>query len=138
MAIQHYYGDIVRQFFVVLAIMIAICIPLGGNLQLGVFFGIPAVITLILLAGLTNPQGSTVMVADAIASGTGLFLAESVAISAFANQAYIPFAILECTSVLFLIPLYYSIKTVRAMFMHKIGRMDYGNEFEEANVKDLQ
>lgn len=130
-SISHYYGDTVRQFFVGIAVLIGICMPFSGNLQLAAAYAVPAVVVLIVLAGLTNPHGGIILTADAIASVVGFLMAELVAIAAYNNGAYIPLAILECISVLFLVTSYYSIKTVRAMMMHKIGHPERRDEFDE-------
>lgn len=131
MPISHYYGDAVRQFFFGLAALITVCIPFSGNLQLGLIVGIPSIVILVVLAGFTNPRGIVVMVANSIVAAVGVFLVEGIAIVTYGNGNYIPFALLECMSVLFIVALYFSVKTVRAMLAHQVGHNDQWHDFED-------
>jgi len=134
-SIEHYYGDIIRQFFVGIAILVGISIPFSGNVQLAALFAVPAVVVLIVLAGLTNPHGNVVLVADAVASIAGFVLTEIIAVAAYNAGALIALAILEFVAVLFLATSYYSIKTVRALAMNKIGQTDRSSEFSETESR---
>jgi hypothetical protein len=130
-SIEHYYGDVIRQFFVGIAILIGVCIPFSDNIRLGVAIGVPVVVVLVLLAGLTNPHGNFIMVCDAAASVVGFFLAEMMAIGAYNAGSLVALAILEFIAILFLATSYFSIKTVRAMALHKIGKKNAAGEFYE-------
>ncbi|HTR18666.1 MAG TPA: hypothetical protein VMH91_01635 [Candidatus Paceibacterota bacterium] len=127
-SLRHYYGDVVRILFVILALMIAISTPFGGDVPFGLAVGVPTVLVLIILAGLTNPRGKLILMADAAVSIIGVILGEWFAIETFTQQAYISFAVLELICVLFLISLYFSMKTVRAMESHMVGRAEPPDE----------
>lgn len=128
--VQHYYGDIVRVLFVAVAIMTGVAVPFIGNVLAGAYVGAPAIVALLVLAGLTNPLGRTVLVLDAIVSGFGVILTQLVAIAAFSNGLFPLFAFLEFMSFLLMVALYFSVKTVRAMMAHKIGRPDRTDDFD--------
>ena len=133
--LEHYYGDIVRMLFVGIAVVIGLCIPFLADRHLGVVIGVPFVVVLILLAGLTNPRGRIVLLADLIVSIIGIFFSEVTAISAYDVQAWGWLAILEFVAMLFFVTAYFSVKTVRAMAMRKIGRHDSPAEFEDSALK---
>src|SRR5690348_7517334 len=112
--IAHYYGDFVRQLFIFSAILLAVAIPIGGDLlPFGLFFQIATVIVLVVLAGLTAPKSETVLLMDALVAGLGLLLVEGMAISNYQSQSFLVFLTREAVAVMLLFALYYSIKTIR-------------------------
>ena len=133
-SIKHYYGDTVRLFFGGIAAVILLCLPFSGVMQLSVFVGIPVIAILVLLAGLTHPHGRFIMIADVIASIGGLLMAEVIALAAYRAEAWVPLAILEFIGLLFLAASYFSLKTMRAMMMHKIGHIETGNDFADSET----
>lgn len=122
-----------RILFVALAIMIGIAIPFSGELRMGALIGAPCIVLLLILAGLTNPHGKIVLVLNALASGAGVVLTQLIAVAAYGNEMYPFFAFMEAVSVLLMVALYLSIKNVRAMAAHKIGKIDGVGEFDEDN-----
>jgi hypothetical protein len=129
-SIEHYYGDVVRQLFVVIAVLIGLGIPLSGAVQSGLAFGAPAIVVLVILAGLTTPHGRLISIADAVASACGVLAGEVYAVNAYGQEAYVLFALTEFICFLFLVSLYFSVKTVRAQYSHMIGRRGHSDEFE--------
>lgn len=129
--VRHYYGDVARLLFILVAILIGISIPLGDNFSAGVASGAPLIVLLVVLAGLTNPHGKIVLVLDAIVSLLGVMVAQTIALSYYANDNMTLFGIFEIMSLLLLIALYFSVKTVRAMMTNKIGHGSGVGEFDE-------
>ncbi len=131
-AVEHYYGDHVRAFFVGTAVLVAVAMPIYGNLlPLSNLFGILFVIILVLLAGLTNPHGPTVLVADTCIAAIGILIFEATAISLYASATLPLFVCREAATLLLLFAFYFSVKTLRAMALGKIGTVDRPWEFEE-------
>ncbi|MHB1086293.1 MAG: hypothetical protein ACYCZ0_00925 [Minisyncoccota bacterium] len=131
--LNHYYGDAVRMLFVAVAIMTGIAIPFSGELRMGALIGAPSIVVLLILAGLTNPHGKVVLALNALVAGVGVVFTQLIALAAFGASGYPFFAFMECMSVLLMTALYLSIKNVRAMAAHKIGKVDGAGEFEETN-----
>ena len=121
-SLKHYYGNITRQLFVGLAILIAICTPFSGDVPFGLGFGVPSVLILVILAGLTSPRGKLVLAADVAVAIIGVIVSEWLALLTYSQGNYVPFAVLEFISAVFLVSLYFSIKTMRASESNMIGR----------------
>lgn len=132
--LRHYYGDVVRTIFVAVAIMVGVIVPFSSDLTTGVIVGAPAIVLLLVLAGLTSPHGRVVLALNAIAAGLGVVLTQAIALGAYARELYPLFAFLEFMSVLLMIALYFSVKTVRASVSHKIGKVDGLGEFDDNNL----
>ena len=130
--IPHYYGDYVRALFVGAAVLSAVSIPLFGDLlPFGTFAQVGCTLLLVLLAGLTNPHSRMLMVYDVIISGVGVFLLESAAISFYPVDTTQLFAAREVAALALLFAFYFSIKTLRAMTLGKVGKMERPWEFED-------
>src|SRR3989344_2815957 len=137
--IHHYHGDIVRELFLITAVISFIAIPLWGDLlPLGTTVEVLSGILLVLLAGLTNPHGRWVLVCDAVVAGVGILLLETVAITFYFSDSFALFFFREVGAILLLFAFYYSVKTVRAMSLGKVGRKETPSEFgspESSNTK---
>lgn len=129
--LRHYYGDVVRVFFVAVAILTGLSIPFSGDIAAAVLSGVPAIVVLLVLAGLTNPHGKIVLILNVLASAAGLIFTQLIALSSYAGENYIFFALFEFMSVLLMAALYFSVKNVRAMVTNKIGRVEGVGEFDE-------
>lgn len=132
--VAHYYGDIVRALFVAAAIMAGVAIPFSGELTTGAIIGAPAIVILLVLAGLTNPHGKTIVTLDAVVSAAGVVFTQLLALSAYSQEYFPLFAFLEAISIVFMAALYFSVKTLRAMAAHKVGKADDAREFDDTNI----
>ncbi len=133
--IPHYYGDYVRALFVGSAVLFAIAIPVFGNLiPLGTFVQVASSLVLIILAGLTNPHSRMLLLYDAVVAAIGILLLESTVITYYAQDGVPLFVIRESAAVALMFALYFSIKTLRAMSLGKLGKKDRPWEFED--IKD--
>lgn len=118
-SLRHYYGDTVRSLFLIAAIIIFLMVPFGGSSEpkLAILL-IASSIILTLFAGLTNPKTKAVAVIDSVISALGCFIFESLAISAYRASSLMTdtaFFVLQVLAIIFLLALYFSIKTVRGM-----------------------
>lgn len=133
--IPHYYGDRVRELFVLSAVVSFVAMPLWGDLlPYGTLTQVAAGLLLVLLAGLTNPHSKSVLMTDAVVSGISVLLLETTAISMHAAQSSELFLAREATTVLLLVAFYFSVKTLRAMTLGKIGKPERPGEFNRPNT----
>lgn len=113
----HYYGDIVRACFVASGFVLLIAILLDKQLlQIYLAIGVIGVLLLIVLAGLTSPRKEWVLFTEAIVAGIGFLLFEYVAVAAYLHAGTMVdtvFILRQTLSILFLITLYYSVKSIR-------------------------
>ena len=130
--IPHYYGDAVRQIFVVTGAAMLVTAPfLINRAPVLLPFEIGGAIALVCLAALTNPKKTWVLLADVLAAGVGLVVFEALAIAAYASGNWLAFTMLEALTLAFLFALYFSLKTVRSMFLGQIGHRGTYGEFTE-------
>lgn len=129
-SIPHYYGDYVRQIFVVTGAAMLIMAPfLVSRAPALLPFEIGGAIALVVLAALTNPKKVWVLMADTLAAGVGIIVFESLAIAAYASGNWLAFIALEVVTLAFLFALYFSLKTVRTMMFGQIGKSSTFGEF---------
>lgn len=131
--IPHYYGDYVRQIFVVTGAAMLLLAPLLVNRAPGILpFQIGGAIVLVVLAALTNPKKLWVLMADSLAAGIGVVVFESLAIAAYAAGSWFYFIALEIVTIAFLFALYFSLKTVRTMMLGMVGKRSTFGEFADS------
>lgn len=130
--IPHYYGDSVRQIFVVVGAAMLLLAPFLINRAPALLpFEIGGAIALVCLAALTNPRKVWVLMADSLAAGIGVIVFESLAIAAYASGNWLAFIALEVVTIAFLYALYFSLKTVRSMIFGQVGKRETYGEFAE-------
>lgn len=113
--IPHYYGDIIRQIFVVVAVLMLVGAPFyGDELRKELPFELLGGITLVALAALTNPQSKSIMVFNSIAAAIGFFLYEFWALYGYDTSTWFVFLLRQLIAILFMAAFYFSMKTVRA------------------------
>lgn len=131
-AIAHYYGDYVRQIFIVAGVAMLVLAPfLISRAPTLLPFQIGGAIVLVFLAALTNPQKIWVLIADAIVSAIGIIVFEALALAAYASGNWLAFIAVETITIAFLLAFYFSLKTVRAMMHHQIGKRPRFGDFAE-------
>ncbi|MDO8481597.1 MAG: hypothetical protein Q7S75_00765 [bacterium] len=130
--IAHYYGEPIRILFVMTAALIVIAVPVTGNLlPFGTFFEVASAIVLVMLAGFIHPHGRWTIMLNVIVSAIGVLLLETAAVSFYQSDSFWLFLIREISAIMLLFALYFSIKTLRSMALHKIGKPDSLREFDE-------
>jgi len=140
--IPHYYGDIVRQLFLGLVVLMMVGAPFFADDLAAEFpFIILGSIVIAGLAALTNPVKNWVMYLNVIAAGVGLFMFETTALAAYSAENPISFALRQAIAVIFLFAFYFGAKTARAMLMGKIGEVpseeDFGKKPAQKKWKDM-
>lgn len=122
-SIPHYYGDYVRQLFILAGILMLIFSPFLAATNPAVLpFEIGGAIVTVILAALTSPINKLAMVANAIVSVIGVITYEMLALAAFFDGRMIVFIEREAIVLIFLLALYFSVKTARNMFADTIGK----------------
>mgnify|MGYP001611693625 CR=1 FL=1 len=131
--LAHYYGDYVRKLFIVAAALMLILAPFlpSGLWVLTLPFDIVGALVLVALAALTNPKKELIMLANAAAAGIGLAASEVIALSAFANGESLVFIAREVLAFVFVLALYFALKTLRAMRFQQVGKRELPGEFLE-------
>ena len=133
--VPHYYGDSVRSFFMVIAIIMLVLAPFFGSyLPWALPFEIISALALVVLAGLTNPKSQFVMMINAAVAALGLLVFEIVALNAYVEGSMLLFLAREVIAVCFLIALYQSLRTLRHMMLGTIGRATPTGQFFQESV----
>ncbi len=129
-SIPHYYGDYVRQIFMLCAAIMLIFAPfLAREIPGALVPEIGGAVVIAILGALTNPMRQISMLANAIAAGVGVVTYELLAIAAFTNGSTIIFMIREAVAIAFLFALYFSIKTLRNMMLRVVGKKNTVGDF---------
>src|SRR3989344_1680177 len=90
--VSHYYGNHVRQLFVVAAAMMLIAAPFyADSLRAELPFEIVGALALVALAALANPHNKSVFVLSAIAAGIGLVVYEMWALYTYFDSTWAQF-----------------------------------------------
>lgn len=119
--ITHYYGDFVRILFITAAIIMLLTLPFYHLLiPFPPTISILAILGIAFLAGSMSPKFFVVAMIESVVS-IGLFiLFENTALNYFISGANQQFAVINQTlALLFLISIYYSIKTIRGFLIRK-------------------
>ncbi len=131
-SVPHYYGDVVRWLFMTAAAVILLTHPFYANmLRIELPFTLAGAVILVALAALTNPHNKGVIAADVIAAGVGMVIYQGWALSQYDSSTILEFALRQVVAVLFMASLYFSLKTLRAMVLGKIGRKYEPGEFSK-------
>ena len=121
--IPHYYGDRVRALFIVAAALWLLVLPFYPSiLPFYPFLQVPFIVLLVIFAALTSPKKMWVMMYNVLLAALGVVIFEITAIYFFQEGTIFEFLIREVLVILFLAALYFSLKTVRAMYSHQIGK----------------
>ncbi len=135
--IPHYYGDTVRVLFIVVLVGILAGAPLYTTaLTAQLPFVVIGALVLITLAGLTNPQGHVVMIVNAVVSAFGILLFETWALLEYQNGTLLEFVVREAIAFIFMFAFYFSLKTVRAMYLGKLGKEPDLSDFSDGDIPE--
>ncbi len=117
---RHYYGDAVRFLFMLGAIIMLVTLPfLIGKLPVPLYISILVILAIGVLAGITNPLQKWISILNGLISTAALFVFEYYAVNSFTTSGVktLYFIVNQLLALVFLFALYYSIKTIRAMFL---------------------
>lgn len=141
--VRHYYGDIVRRLFFLIAAVIVITHPFYANaLRIELPLTVFTALVLVALAALTNPHNKSFLMADGIVAGAGMLIYQTWALFEYDSSTWLEFGLRQGIALLFMISFYFAIKTLRAMLLGKIGKRSQPGEFshgvdEEEDIKSL-
>ena len=132
--VPHYYGDIVRQLFLGGAALLLFAAPFyADSITSELPYEIAAGLAVVCLAALTNPWKRWVITSDAITAGIIAVVYEWWALTGYDTITPIAFVLRQATAIIFLFAFYFSVKTVRAMALHQVGRREERDEFSDAS-----
>ncbi len=130
--VAHYYGDQIRQLFIGIAgVMLAGAPFYADELRMEFPFEVVGALILVALAALANPHKRFIFIASAVAAGIGTAIYEVWALYSYEDSTWLQFALRQAIASMFLIAFYFSMKTVRAFMLHKVGKHDTAGEFDE-------
>jgi len=133
--IPHYYGDVVRVIFLVLAIFMLVGAPFYAEdvaakwplIVVGALTGVG-------LAALTNPRSVLVMRLNAVYAGAGAIVFETAALWGYQSGAIIEFVLRQAPAILYIIAFYFALKTLRAMLTGMVGKEADLSEFSDVPI----
>lgn len=114
---SHYYGDIVRALFVSAAVLILLS-QVMGSAFLTPAASLMAAIVLVIAAGLANPVQATIQWVNSAIAAVGLMVSGNLVLSRYeAGELFTDGIIVLLISIIFLVALYYSVRTLRGVLM---------------------
>lgn len=129
--IPHYYGDLARGLLVAAAALSLLASPLFADSVSSQYpYLIAGAFAAVVAAGLTNPKKRWSLIADVIVASIGMIAYASWAFAGYDSINMIAFMLRMLIALMFLFALYFSFKTVRAFFLHEIGK---GRPFTDFN-----
>ena len=130
--VSHYYGDFVREFLLGGAVVMLFTAPFyADELRAELPIEVITAVILVALAAMTSPWKKSILVADAIAAGVVTIVYQIWALNGYGTTTNVIFVLREAISIIFLFAFYFSVKTVRAMVLHQIGKRVSPDEFAE-------
>jgi uncharacterized membrane protein len=117
---SHYHGDVVRVFMVIGGALMSMALPFFTDLiPVPIFFSVLAILILVVLSGLLNPQQKWLALANAAISGLAFLIFEYHAILALQAMSFrnLFFIVNQLLAFVFFIATYYATKTARGMFL---------------------
>ncbi len=118
----HYYGDIVRGLFLAAAIVMLVAGFTTASLPVSNIVAIMWIITLILIAGLTNPVQRGVQWLNVILSVIGLLIYGGDALNRYHTftSAFTAGLLTTLLTLIFMLSLYFATRTLRAhILLHR-------------------
>ena len=116
-ASKHYYGDITRQLFVLMAFIMLVSTPFfHDRLPISASVSIIGVLVLAVVAGLTNPKLRSVIIFDFIVSLFVFLIFGVESVSSYQVSVDSYFYANLALSIIGLFALYFSSKTLRGKF----------------------
>jgi hypothetical protein len=129
-AIPHYYGDVVRILMIFGVGLMLLGIPFASS-EFKVFIPLEIALSLpiVALAAFTNPWQSMIVAGDVLFSGVMAVFFEIAAYMSYERDELVPFVLYAAIGLLFLLAFYFSVKTLRAMMLHQVGKQTTLEEF---------
>jgi hypothetical protein len=133
-SVPHYYGDYVRQIFLLCGAIMLVFAPFLSKTAPGALpIEIGGALLVAILGALTNPMRQISMVANSIVAAVGVVTYELLAINAYYSGAMLAFIEREILALAFLFALYFSLKTLRNMMHRLIGKRTKFGDFVDGS-----
>lgn len=119
-SIPHYHGDSVRIIFVVSAIILIVAQSTGANLPLSTTGAVLSAMMLVIAAGITNYALYWIHWINAVLAIMGILLFGTTAVDYYRAGLSISnssFIYIEALSLLSLLALYFTIRTIRGLHL---------------------
>lgn len=121
--IHHYYGDIVRVLYLASAIFMLLLLPFVTDyIPVPTYLALLVILLLGIVAGVTNPAQKWVAILDTVIALGGVFIFGYLSIESYLSYSFfnLYFWANQIQAVIFLIALYFSVKTVRGFFLKDV------------------
>jgi hypothetical protein len=129
-AVPHYYGDVARQIMLGAVAIMMLGAPFYSDSLTAEFpFEIIGAIIIVAFAALTNPLKRSIVTFDTLLTGAGAAVFGLWAFLGY-SEIDVAFVLRDVIALLFLFAFYFSLKTLRAMILHQIGKPDSVREFK--------
>ena len=126
--VPHYHGDTIRLFFLAGGVIILAMLPFFKELLPVGTKVLPVFVVLIALGGaIVNPFQKWIVVVDLLIAAIAVILFEYAAVIGYGVDPFLLSLGRQVLAIIFLFALYYSGRTLRAMFMHQIGKKNHTN-----------
>lgn len=114
---SHYHGDTVRALFLTAAVIIFVTRFIGAELPFSTGAQMLLILTLVILAGLTNPAQKMIHYANMLVSIAGVLTFSGLAFSRIENTEELLSGggLVVLIALVFLAVLYYATRTVRGL-----------------------
>jgi hypothetical protein len=115
---RHYHGDATRILFMTVAILMFVGATLGADLPFSSFGTVLFAVVLVVAAGVTNPAQKWIHYINVVLAVFGMLTYGPSAIDHYNGGAMvwsITFFVIEGAVLLFLLALYFTVKTVRGV-----------------------
>ncbi len=132
--INHYYGDTARRLMLAGALLMVTGAPFySDNLRAEIPLEIIAALAIVASAALTNPFKKVVIAADTILSVLAASIFAIWALFGYDTIPTVAFILRDAIALIFLAAFYFSLKTLRAMILHQVGKPDTPAEFRRTS-----
>lgn len=128
--LTHYYGDAARELMLSAVVLLIFAAPFYAD-SLATEFPLEIVgaVLIVAFAALTNPFKRSIVMADTVLTGAGAAIFAAWAFLGYGHVDSIAFLLRDLIALVFLFAFYFSLKTLRAMLMHQVGKPDSMLEF---------
>ena len=128
--VLHYYGDYTRRALVAAALVVLVTTPfIPGLSPYDTIASVVIVAVLAVSAGLTNPHSRGALIFDALLAAVCIMLFVAEAVREYESGHPVLAEAHGLVAALTLFALYFSVKSVRTMTMHLVGKNARTGEF---------
>ncbi len=137
--IPHYHGDYVRQLMLAGVALMLIASPMYVNsYSAQIPFIVFGAIIVVGLAAITNPRRRSIFVINSAITGALAAIYGLWGLFGYPASSMTTFVLRVAIALLFLFAFYFSMKTLRAMILHDVGRPDEEIEREVIQEENIE